>query len=157
MTIDTAVCNAARNRKLYGTVSRKGDHSRTRPHRRSPVVFLTDNLAVVPRGMMEALSHIEVSIRISEQSRSSGTGRITPHARPGRTKKRPPFHRRCGDPGPWLFRTLLHALFQVHGKRFSILKVFGIRSPLVHSPEEFEEAVGVKPPATEFTDDDIPF
>jgi hypothetical protein len=60
-TIDAAVCNAARIWKLYGTVSRKGDHTRERPHRRSSLVSVPEEIAVVPRGMIEALSHISVS------------------------------------------------------------------------------------------------
>ncbi len=69
--IDVRVSNAARIGKLYGMVSRKGNHSRGRPRRRTPHVFVPEEIAVVPRGMMEARFLIGVSIGIFEQSPAS--------------------------------------------------------------------------------------
>ena len=46
VTVDTANFNAARIWKLYGTVSRKGDNTPERPHRRSRMVSAPDELRV---------------------------------------------------------------------------------------------------------------
>ena len=46
-TIDTANFNAARIWKLYGTMSRKGDNTPERPHRRSQIISVPDSVAVV--------------------------------------------------------------------------------------------------------------
>jgi hypothetical protein len=47
MSVDTANFNAARIWKLYGTVSRKGDNTPERPHRRSRIISAPDLLQVV--------------------------------------------------------------------------------------------------------------
>ena len=47
VSVDTANFNAARIWKLYGTVSRKGDNTPERPHRRSRVISAPDLLQVV--------------------------------------------------------------------------------------------------------------
>ena len=44
VTVDTANFNAARIWKLYGTVSRKGDNTPERPHRRSRILSAPDEL-----------------------------------------------------------------------------------------------------------------
>ncbi|PKL65135.1 MAG: hypothetical protein CVV32_05360 [Methanomicrobiales archaeon HGW-Methanomicrobiales-3] len=46
VTVDTANFNAARIWKLYGTVSRKGDNTPERPHRRSRMLSAPDELSV---------------------------------------------------------------------------------------------------------------
>ena len=46
VTVDTANFNAARIWKLYGTVSRKGDNTPERPHRRSRMLSAPDELKV---------------------------------------------------------------------------------------------------------------
>jgi putative DNA primase/helicase len=46
--IDTSVHNAARIVKLYGTVARKGDHTSERPHRKSLILELPEQLGLVP-------------------------------------------------------------------------------------------------------------
>jgi len=46
VTVDTANFNAARIWKLYGTVSRKGDSTSERPHRRSRILSALDELKV---------------------------------------------------------------------------------------------------------------
>ena len=47
VSVDTANFNAARIWKLYGTVSRKGDNTQERPHRRSRIISAPDLLQVV--------------------------------------------------------------------------------------------------------------
>jgi len=55
VTVDTANHNAARIWKLYGTVSRKGDSTPERPHRRAKILSTPDEIALVPT---ERLRHI---------------------------------------------------------------------------------------------------
>lgn len=43
--VDTTTCNAARIWKLYGTTARKGDDARGRPHRRSRLLKVTEEVA----------------------------------------------------------------------------------------------------------------
>ena len=54
--IDTANYNAARIWKLYGTVSRKGDNTKTRPHRRSRVITSPECIEVVSTEQLERLA-----------------------------------------------------------------------------------------------------
>ena len=54
--IDTANHNAARIWKLYGTVSRKGDNTKTRPHRRSRVITGPECIEVVSKEQLERLA-----------------------------------------------------------------------------------------------------
>ncbi len=54
--IDTANYNAARIWKLYGTVSRKGDNTKTRPHRRSRVITEPACIEVVSQELIERLA-----------------------------------------------------------------------------------------------------
>jgi len=55
ITVDTANHNAARIWKLYGTVSRKGDNTPERPHRRAKILSAPEEIGVVPA---ERLRHI---------------------------------------------------------------------------------------------------
>ncbi|HQC12849.1 MAG TPA: hypothetical protein PKY15_05755, partial [Methanoregulaceae archaeon] len=55
-TIDTANFNAARIWKLYGTVSRKGDHTADRPHRRASLIDAPDEPGTVTRDMLRELA-----------------------------------------------------------------------------------------------------
>jgi hypothetical protein len=55
VSVDTANFNASRIWKLYGTVSRKGDNTPERPHRRSRIISAPDLLQVV---MVEQLSEM---------------------------------------------------------------------------------------------------
>ena len=54
-TVDTANHNAARIWKLYGTISRKGDNTPERPHRRAKILSAPEEIALVPP---ERLRHI---------------------------------------------------------------------------------------------------
>ncbi len=54
--IDTANHNASRIWKLYGTVSRKGDSTKDRPHRRSRMSAIPDNCEIVSKDRILQLS-----------------------------------------------------------------------------------------------------
>ncbi len=55
-TIDTANYNAARIWKLYGTMSRKGDNTTDRPHRRSAIISSPAVPAIVEREVLKLLA-----------------------------------------------------------------------------------------------------
>ena len=55
ITVDTANYNAARIWKLYGTMSRKGDSTPERPHRRAKILSVPKDIEVVP---LERLQHL---------------------------------------------------------------------------------------------------
>ncbi len=55
-TIDQSVSNPARMTKLYGTLVRKGDATADRPHRRSRLLHVPQDVAVVGRGLLENLA-----------------------------------------------------------------------------------------------------
>ncbi len=55
-SIDTANHNAARIWKLYGTMSRKGDNTPDRPHRRSSLLSVPAGVEVVPGELLEGLA-----------------------------------------------------------------------------------------------------
>ncbi len=55
-SIDTANHNAARIWKLYGTMSRKGDHTADRPHRRSRLLTVPEEAKIVPYHLLETLA-----------------------------------------------------------------------------------------------------
>lgn len=54
--VDTAVSNASRISKVYGTVPRKGEATPDRPHRPAVVIEAPDRLDPVPVGLLEALA-----------------------------------------------------------------------------------------------------
>ena len=54
--IDTANHNAARIWKLYGTVTRKGDNTPNRPHRRSRILSVPSEVEVVGKDLLERLA-----------------------------------------------------------------------------------------------------
>jgi hypothetical protein len=55
-TIDTANYNAARIWKLYGTMSRKGDNTSDRPHRRSAIISVPAVPAIASKEVLEQLA-----------------------------------------------------------------------------------------------------
>jgi len=55
-TIDTANHNAARIWKLYGTTSRKGDHTPDRPHRKAKVLAVPASPGIVNPDLLERLA-----------------------------------------------------------------------------------------------------
>jgi hypothetical protein len=54
--IDTTVSNASRITKVYGTITRKGEHTKERPHRKSGILAKPKELIVVPHELLEALA-----------------------------------------------------------------------------------------------------
>lgn len=70
--VDTAVHNAARIWKLYGTVARKGDNFPDRPHRVARLLHVPSALGVVTRDQLEALAAMlpdrTTAVKDSEQS-----------------------------------------------------------------------------------------
>lgn len=56
--IDTAVFNAARITKLYGTVAQKGKNTDERPHRMSKLVMVPDNIAVNDIALLLTLAKV---------------------------------------------------------------------------------------------------
>ena len=70
ITVDTANYNAARIWKLYGTMSRKGDSTPERPHRRAKILAAPPEMKVVP---LERLQHLaELFPRDEPPKKSSG-------------------------------------------------------------------------------------
>jgi len=55
-TIDTGNFNAARIWKLYGTISRKGDNTNARPHRRSRLISVPDEVERISREQLDRLA-----------------------------------------------------------------------------------------------------
>jgi P4 family phage/plasmid primase-like protien len=75
VTIDQTVFNAARIWKLYGTVARKGDSTRDRPHRTSQLLDVPEAWAVVTLDQLEALSRQRPEpVRDPRASPRRGTG-----------------------------------------------------------------------------------
>ncbi|MDX8551224.1 hypothetical protein KHC33_12740 [Methanospirillum sp. J.3.6.1-F.2.7.3] len=66
--VDTSVSNAARIWKLYGTVSRKGDSTNERPHRRSEILFVPDDLRIVQPDLLISLSSLLSPAPMEERS-----------------------------------------------------------------------------------------
>ncbi len=58
ITVDTANHNAARIWKLYGTLSRKGDNTSERPHRRAKILSAPEEMEVVPAERLRHLAGI---------------------------------------------------------------------------------------------------
>ncbi|NLA31084.1 MAG: hypothetical protein GX880_04605, partial [Methanomicrobiales archaeon] len=58
VTIDTANHNAARIWKLYGTMSRKGDSTPVRPHRRAAILSVPDEVEAVPVERIQAVADL---------------------------------------------------------------------------------------------------
>ena len=54
--IDTAVCNASRIWKLYGTVSQKGDSTIDRPHRRASLLCVPEQIVIVKEENLHQLA-----------------------------------------------------------------------------------------------------
>lgn len=77
--IDTVVYNAARICKLYGTISRKGDHTPERPHRFSKILSAPGSIEVVPEELLQKLAaeappEKNSATAKSDRRRSSGGG-----------------------------------------------------------------------------------
>jgi hypothetical protein len=68
VNVDTANFNAARIWKLYGTVSRKGDNTPERPHRRSRILSAPDELKIVS---LEQLRDLAARLPIEQYAQHS--------------------------------------------------------------------------------------
>jgi len=74
VTVDTANHNAARIWKLYGTMSRKGDNTVERPHRRAKILAVPEQIDTVP---VERLEHLAGLLSREEPSQpKKGSRRI---------------------------------------------------------------------------------
>ena len=56
ITVDTANYNAARIWKLYGTMSRNGDSTERRPHRRAKILSAPGRVEIVPAERLQAIA-----------------------------------------------------------------------------------------------------
>ncbi|MCK8519070.1 hypothetical protein [Methanoculleus sp. 7T] len=74
VTVDTANYNAARIWKLYGTLSRKGDNTPERPHRRAKVLGVPPEIDIVPVERLEHLAGLLPRDEPSQPKRTSGPG-----------------------------------------------------------------------------------
>jgi hypothetical protein len=57
VSVDAANFNAARIWKLYGTTSKKGDNTTERPHRKSALLSVPEEIRVVSVDLLKALAH----------------------------------------------------------------------------------------------------
>ena len=62
--IDTSVFNSSRISKIYGTVSRKGDNTEDRPHRRSRIISRPEKIEPVP---LEALKNVASMLKLDDK------------------------------------------------------------------------------------------
>jgi len=68
VSVDTANFNAARIWKLYGTVSRKGDSTPERPHRRSSILSAPDEMKIVsPEQLRELTARLPTEQHAQQQ------------------------------------------------------------------------------------------
>jgi hypothetical protein len=100
--IDTAVHNASRITRLYGTMNRKGDEDTTHyPHRRSNMggsdlpgrPIRLEPAPVVTREMLEAVAHVDAEV-LNGSEPSSGNDAKPPHEGAGPVSERIPQGRR---------------------------------------------------------------
>jgi len=75
-SVDTANFNAARIWKMYGTTSRKGDHTGDRPHRKGTLLDVPAEVALVGRELLEDLAaSLPVPPAAKSEKNSSGRGK----------------------------------------------------------------------------------
>lgn len=74
VTVDTANHNAARIWKLYGTISRKGDNTPERPHRRAKLLTVPNEIRMVPREYLQHLAGLLPREEPPERKRTNGNG-----------------------------------------------------------------------------------
>ena len=72
ITVDTANYNAARIWKLYGTMSRKGDSTPERPHRRAKVLSVPPEMEIVPLERLRHLAELLPKDEPAPRRKSSG-------------------------------------------------------------------------------------
>ncbi len=77
--VDTANHNAARIWKLYGTMSRKGDHTETRPHRRSAILDVPEKMHPVSVDLLTRLaSALPEEPAVPASTKTPGRAKGTP-------------------------------------------------------------------------------
>lgn len=76
VSVDQKVFNAARITKLYGTLARKGDATKDRPHRRSELVEVPDELLVVSAEQLSRLATPQTETQPSQNGHSSEMLRV---------------------------------------------------------------------------------
>ncbi|ACL17332.1 sigma-70 RNA polymerase sigma factor region 4 domain-containing protein [Methanosphaerula palustris] len=75
-SVDTAVFNASRIWKVYGTVARKGDNTTSRPHRRSRLISVPKTIEIVTREQLAALAITDPGgDTVAPAPSTKGTGR----------------------------------------------------------------------------------
>ena len=74
VTVDTANHNAARIWKLYGTLSRKGDNTPERPHRRARLLAAPPEISVVPLELLQHLAGLLPREEPPRQKKAGGNG-----------------------------------------------------------------------------------
>ena len=74
VTVDTANHNAARIWKLYGTLSRKGDNTPERPHRRARLLAAPAEIGVVPLEQLQHLAGLLPREEPPRQKKAGGNG-----------------------------------------------------------------------------------
>ena len=84
VTIDTAVCNAARITKLPGTVARKGDHTPQRPHRVARIISQVDSFNEVGFVRTELLQEFADAFAPAPATPAPAPGKAAAKTRPGR-------------------------------------------------------------------------
>ncbi|WP_245249554.1 hypothetical protein [Methanolinea mesophila] len=134
-TVDTAVFNAARIWKLYGTVSRKGDHTRERPHRRSHLLSVPDPVPLVSRETLERLAGLLPTTDPGPENGMQG-----PAGNPLPDRRASPGLDRSASPNHWNSRGLAEPSGQSRGKSP------GLTGPSGLSPGTFPARKGTVPP-----------
>ncbi|WP_214083946.1 hypothetical protein [Methanoculleus sp.] len=74
VTVDTANHNAARIWKLYGTLSRKGDNTPERPHRRAKILAVPNEIRMMPREYLQHLAALLPREEPHVRKRTNGNG-----------------------------------------------------------------------------------
>ncbi len=75
-TVDTANHNAARIWKLYGTTSRKGDHTPERPHRKGAILDTPREIGIVTSiDLRDLAASLPVAPAVKSEKKSSGPGK----------------------------------------------------------------------------------
>ncbi|MGZ4864521.1 MAG: hypothetical protein ACXV5H_04770 [Halobacteriota archaeon] len=68
VAVDLKVFNASRITKLYGTIARKGQHSKERPHRPSRLLVVPAVLETVSIDLIKSVAHADAEISPSSSS-----------------------------------------------------------------------------------------
>jgi hypothetical protein len=126
--IDTSVFNAARICKIPGTMARKGDSTKDRPHRRAKILEAPATVELVPGELLEALAATWTEPQAVPRNRRAG------HADPFGPS--PPTIATHGGDGEYTSRLLVEKWLTDQGREFSIkpTQASGGRLPLEGMP-----------------------